>query len=397
MPVAIERQFECLANPGVLAQRILLRHIALADVDGDALVADLGDRGDLESAVRLDRRDVGGRHALDEVELSGFEVGEAHRRVDDRRVDDSFEEDAALVPVVRIALDHDLVLRDALDEAERSRAHRLVAELVARLLRGLGRDHHSGAVGELREQRSERRRQIQADRHRIDHVDACHRRQLAAAVRSGHRLVALDVVFHRGGVELLAVVEGDARSHLDGQRLVVRGPFVAGGELRHDVELFVDVEELVAQRREHDAADEGARQRGIEHVGILGEPEAQRLRARAGGGCREQHRREMEQAIDPGSGLHECSPEDRRWAGCGYAVAQPVDLSEFPGCARHCVSGGALRETGGSLVRSGVEALDFHLDLRAIGEPRGARPRRQAGDKRLVALEALHVEAQQLS
>ena len=46
-------------------------------------------------------------------------------------------------------------------------------------------------------------------------------------------------------------------------------------ELRHDVQLLVDVEQLVADRGEDDAPDIGARQRRIEHVGILGEPDAQ--------------------------------------------------------------------------------------------------------------------------
>ena len=55
---------------------------------------------------------------------------------------------------------------------------------------------------------------------------------------------------------------------------------VARRELRHDVELLVDVEQLVAQRREHDAADERARERRIEDVGILGKADAQRLRGR---------------------------------------------------------------------------------------------------------------------
>ena len=40
-------------------------------------------------------------------------------------------------------------------------------------------------------------------------------------------------------------------------------------------ELLVDVEQLVADRREDDAPDIGARQRRIEHVGILGEADAQ--------------------------------------------------------------------------------------------------------------------------
>ena len=77
-------------------------------------------------------------------------------------IDDPVEVDLALVPVIRIALEHDAVLRDALDEAERSRADRLGAELVALGLRGLRRDHHAGAVGQRGEQRRERRGQVQA-------------------------------------------------------------------------------------------------------------------------------------------------------------------------------------------------------------------------------------------
>ena len=47
-------------------------------------------------------------------------------------------------------------------------------------------------------------------------------------------------------------------------------------------ELLVDVEQLVAQRGEHDAADEAAGQRRIEHVGILGQADAQGLRMDGG-------------------------------------------------------------------------------------------------------------------
>ena len=47
-------------------------------------------------------------------------------------------------------------------------------------------------------------------------------------------------------------------------------------------EVLVDVEQLVADRREHDAPHVGARERRIEHVGVLGKPDAQRgLRGRA--------------------------------------------------------------------------------------------------------------------
>jgi hypothetical protein len=90
--------------------------------------------------------------------------------------------------------------------------------------------------------------------------------------------VALEVVLDRGGVQLLAVVEGDAAAQLEDQRLVVGRPLVRGRELRHDVQLLVQVEQLVAQPREHDAADESARHGRVEDVRVLGQADAQGLR-----------------------------------------------------------------------------------------------------------------------
>ena len=46
-------------------------------------------------------------------------------------------------------------------------------------------------------------------------------------------------------------------------------------QLRHDVELVVDVEQFVAEGSEHDAPDIGAPHRGIEDIGVLGEADAQ--------------------------------------------------------------------------------------------------------------------------
>jgi hypothetical protein len=51
--VAIERKLERFAHASVLAERILLREVALADVDRDALVADLDDLRNLEAVVAL--------------------------------------------------------------------------------------------------------------------------------------------------------------------------------------------------------------------------------------------------------------------------------------------------------------------------------------------------------
>ena len=48
--------------------------------------------------------------------------------------------------------------------------------------------------------------------------------------------------------------------------------------MRHEFQLVVDVDELVAQRREDDAADEGAGAVRVEHVGVFLQADAQRLR-----------------------------------------------------------------------------------------------------------------------
>ena len=278
--IAIERELERLAHPRVAAERSALRTLAVADIDGDALVADLDDAVDLEAPVALEAGDVGTRQALDEVELPRAQVGEAHRRVDDRQIDDAVEMDRALVPVFREALEHDAVLRHALDKAERAGAHRPGAEPVARGLRRLGRHDHAGAVGEHREQRREWRRQVEPDCVRIHHIHACHWRQVAAAVGAGHVLVALEAELHCRGVELLAIVESDARAELERERPVLTRPLVSGRQLRNHVQLFIEVEQLVAQRGKHDPADEGSRHRRIEDIRVFRQADAQGLALR---------------------------------------------------------------------------------------------------------------------
>ena len=102
------------------------------------------------------------------------------------------------------------------------------------------------------------------------------RGELRLAERALHRQMALEREFGGFRVERLAVLELHAGPQLDGDVLAVGGGLVRQRELRHDVELLVDVEQLVAEGGEHDAADIGARQRGIENVGVLGEADAQR-------------------------------------------------------------------------------------------------------------------------
>ncbi len=121
------------------------------------------------------------------------------------------------------------------------------------------------------------------DRQRVDHLDLVDLRQLRLALGGFHIHVAVERELHRVGVERLAVVELDVRAQLDGDGLAVLRRLMGERELRHDVEIAVDVEQLVAQRREHDAPDIRAGEGRVEDVGILGKSDAQvALRADAG-------------------------------------------------------------------------------------------------------------------
>ena len=72
-------------------------------------------------------------------------------------------------------------------------------------------------------------------------------RQFRLAERGRHRQVTFERKFGGLGVEGLAVVEFDAGPQLDRDLLAVGGSLMRQRELRHDVELFVDVEQLVAK------------------------------------------------------------------------------------------------------------------------------------------------------
>jgi hypothetical protein len=89
------------------------------------------------------------------------------------------------------------------------------SELFAGFLRSLGRDHHAGAVGELRDQRREWRLQHEPDRQRIDDIDVVECGKLRLAERGRQRKVAVEREFCGFRVERLAVVELDASPQLD--------------------------------------------------------------------------------------------------------------------------------------------------------------------------------------
>jgi hypothetical protein len=172
------------------------------------------------------------------------------------------------VPVLREAFQRDVVLGDPLDEFERPRADRMQAEILARGFRRFRRNHHARAVGELRDPRRRRLLQHHAHGQRIDHLDMVGGEDFAAPEAAREIQVALQAVPHRRGVHLLAVLEQHASSQMENQRLRIR-PFVAGRQARNDVQFGIGIDQLVAQPRHRHGADEGARQRGIENVGIV--------------------------------------------------------------------------------------------------------------------------------
>ena len=193
-----------------------------------------------------------------------------------------------LVPVVGELLDHDLVLRDALDELVGAGADRLQGELVACRLGRLGRHHHAGAVGQLGEQRREGLLEVELDGERVDRLDALDRGELGLAERALHVHVPLETVLGGLGVERLAVVEFHAGAQLQHDRLAVGRGLAAQRKLRHDVGLVVDVEQLVAERGEHDARRVETRQAGIEGIRVVTQPDAQVGLGEAGAGDRRQ-------------------------------------------------------------------------------------------------------------
>jgi hypothetical protein len=88
---------------------------------------------------------------------------------------------------------------------------------------------------------------------------------------------AIEIGLHRGGVDGRAVMEGGTLAQLHGQHGAVLVPIPLGCDLRHDLEPLADVDQLVAERGEDDAPDEGARPVRVEHVRVFLEADAEFL------------------------------------------------------------------------------------------------------------------------
>src|SRR5262249_38141136 len=172
--------------------------------------------------------------------------------------------------------------------------------------------------------------QVELHGQRIDDIDAVDRVHLAAAHAALGGEVAVQLVLDRLGVELLAVLELHAVAEVDDE---VGGvlPRVAGRQHRHDVQLHVDVEQLVADAGEHDAADIGGAEGGIEQIRVLAQADMQDaiLRQRRRGKRYGAKQTECEpthggvlpgKAADYASGVRPRAIRETRYDTCRYRV-----------------------------------------------------------------------------
>ncbi len=110
------------------------------------------------------------------------------------------------------------------------------------------RAHHAAAVGQHAEARAPRPGQIETHRVLVDHFDALDYRQRGARRGDGSRVEnPLDVDLHRMGIEGGAVMEDDAFTQVEGDRVGIRPDLPGSGErrLRPRIELLVRVDQLI--------------------------------------------------------------------------------------------------------------------------------------------------------
>src|SRR6266704_5281014 len=176
------------------------------------------------------------------------------------------------------------------------------------------------------------------------------RRQLRLSERSREGEVPLQREFCGFGIEGLAIVEFDAGPQLDRDLPAVIRKLMRQRELWHDVELLVDIEQLVAERCEHDAADIGARHGRVEDIGVLGKPNSQRgLGVDARSERQQQRRRKHRQTQDfHGTGLHLQRPAE----GMGSTLSTP----EEPRTSAAALKAATNRSSAGETLSVGMTA-----------------------------------------
>ena len=256
--LAVERQRDRAAHLGIVERRAL----AVDDQVG-------GDVGLLEHAHRVGRlrlhvlqqrdRDLGREG---DVELAGDEAEDRGRAVRHDRVFDAVEIGQALLPVVRVLRQLDRLVLLQLDELERPGADRIGALRRRRDVAGIdrrvaGREHREDR--RLRARQMERRLQVAFGRDFLDVGEPVLARVLAEAVLrfAGQHL---EGALHVGAGERLAVMPLHAFAQLEGERLAVRAPLPARGELGDDrldavLRLVLVVDHQVAEDRHRGDVD----------------------------------------------------------------------------------------------------------------------------------------------
>src|SRR5712691_6661646 len=282
--LTIDREVERLADARVVGERRseVSRRARLAvlvpDIEREARVADARDARHFEPAFLLQAGGLGRSDEVHHVDVPRPEIREPHVVVGDDAEDDPLEPRLVRLEVVGRLLQHDAVLRHALDELPGPDAHGRRAELVLELPGLGGRDGHARAVGQDRHERREGCLEADPHRQRIHGFDGADGVQLAAAVGALHVLVPVQGKPDRLRRHRRAVVELDAGAQLDGHGpapVRVRGQ--PGGQLRVDTEVLVDLVELLAHLREDDPPQVGPGQGRVEDVGVLVEGNDQRL------------------------------------------------------------------------------------------------------------------------
>ena len=280
--LAVDREIKRLPHFGIGAERIFPA-LAEPDIDVQALVSGLECGCEFQPGIGPHLADIGRQQPLEQIDTAGFQIGKANGGVGDRQVDDASDMDVAFVPVILKSFDHDAILLHALDEPVRPGADRLKPEFVAGFPRRPGRHHDAGAIGELADERSERLLQHDPYGQRVDDFDAVDRGDLGLAERARQGRVPIEGKLCGFSVEPLPILEQHTRTQPDRDGLSVGRGFVSERKLRRRVQVLVDIEQFVANRREYDFSDIGPRQSRIQDVRILRQTDPQR---RLSAGCR---------------------------------------------------------------------------------------------------------------
>jgi hypothetical protein len=118
---------------------------------------------------------------------------------------------------------------------------------------------------------------------RVNHFDMVDLVEFGSTETTGQRQMTIEAGLDRVGIHGGAVLKFDAPAQWDQQGLRI-GPGVAEGKLRHDVELLIEVEQLVAQSAEDDTAGVSGGQGWIEHIGVVAQGNAKIGRGERVGG-----------------------------------------------------------------------------------------------------------------